>query len=176
MKLYVKDGKIFFDYEGEHSDVFSYNAFGFRLRADGLREFVPTGDLKDDFDQLSLAVITCESYNVNIDGAVVAHVNELKSEYDKYLAERKAELERQQVLEKMKAHWEYIQKFGCGKCNELRRWNDDHVCLCAGKVVEEKCIAETVGRGAAVKNGVFYPFAVAPYPCEGCKFEYKEEL
>ena len=176
MKLYLKDGKVMFDYEGEISDIFSFNACGFKLLPGGVREFVPTGDVNDDYDQLSLALLCCENDNVEIDKAVVDYVDVLKAGHEKFLAERLAERERQQAIEKAKKKWEHLNTYGCGMCSDLKRWNDDHICAYTKKVLEEKSISKTAGKAAAAFNGVFYACAIAPYPCEGCKFEFKEEL
>lgn len=176
MKLYEKDGKLFFDYEGTRSDLFTFGTYGFKHIGNGLRVFVPTSDAQDDITQLSLLLDVCKYEDITVTDGAKAAYEKMKQEAEelrqRLLKEREAERERQE----RKARWELIQKYGCKGCSELRRWNDDHVCAYTKKILDERNIAETRGMYAACAGGVYHPFAIAPYPCEGCKHEFKEEL
>lgn len=176
MKLYEKDGKLFFDYEGTRSDMFTFSTFGFKYLGDGLRVFEPTGDLDEDSDQLYLLLSRCEIEDIEVTDGVRKAYEELKQRADEAQAKRAEEWKAKREREERKARWALIQKHGCKGCDELRRWNDDHICAYTKKILEEKNIAKQCGMYAACAGGVYHPFAIAPYPCEGCKHEFKEEL
>ena len=169
MKLYVKDGKVMFDYEGEQSDMFTYDSFGFRYLGKGKREFTETGDPNDDWQQLSAAVQRCEYAPVDIDEEIYTFMAEYKRKRDEFIAECMARRKAEEEVRRRTEEWELRKRRGCRGCSELRCVGaDDYICRHTGAELD-------IENKPGYCGMVYVLFNYEPRPCEGCKYEVKEE-
>lgn len=170
MRLYIENGKAFFDYEGERSDIFSYSDFGFKYMGGGIREFIPTGDAEEDCNLFDLAYYNCTHDNVTIGEGVEQMMKTYINKAEEVRQARAEAYRKEQEAEKRRAKWQSVQRHGCLYCKNLKRWNDDYVCAYAKKVLDERNVPKYDC------NGVYHPFAPEPFPCEGCQYQCEEKI
>lgn len=168
MRVYAEGADIYFDYEGERSDIFSFSPFGFEYLGGGLRKFKPTGNITDDYNNLCLAFYNFKHDNVKISESVMEVLERYKTESDKAEAARAAEVAALRERQAKAAKWKLIQKHGCRGCAMLRQTSDDdYVCKATGEMLP-------IENKPQYYEGVYYLFNYEPFPCDGCAFKYEE--
>ena len=180
MRLYEKNGKLYFDYEGEYSDIFSFGDYGFKYLGRGLRVFEPPygdGDVApstQNSDLIQSAFKACREARVTITAKAEAYAAELKALGEKQrpelIAARNAEEERKRAEEERRRKaeaWELRKKCGCRGCKALCRDGDDYFCQHAGKYLDEENRPRSYG-------GTYYLFNFVPLPCEGCMHQFDD--
>lgn len=176
MKLYAKDNKLYFDYEGKQSELFSYDDFAFKYLGGGLREFVPSGNAEYDYYLLNLVEINCSHVGVKIcssaEEVISGYKTAAQAERQKRLAaeaERAKEEAARAERERKASRWQLIQKHGCQGCSKLSKvGDDDYICKHTGQSLEVK-------NNPCFYNGMYYLFNYVPCPCEGCLYKFEEE-
>lgn len=180
MKLYVKDGRLRFDYEYQsdikhlHENGGDYDFMG--MIASRRQYPFPHKDRwwkyphEDIYSQLKQHIEHCKKIGVNITPEAQAYIDDLKAkaEADKQKRERaEADLEALRETAKAKAKWSLIRKHGCKGCAMLRQTEDDYVCKHTGDILP-------IENKPQYYEGVYYLFNYEPFPCEGCKYKYEE--
>ena len=179
MKLYVKDGRLRFDYEFGQTDIFTDGDFDFTYVGKGQREYVPSHinykglryPYEMDWAVLSAYVELCKGKGVTITPEAQRYIDEFKIKAEADTARREsdeAERAARRLREEKAARWKLIQKHGCRGCAMLRQTEDDYVCKHTGDILP-------IENKPQYYEGVYYLFNYEPFPCEGCKYKYEEE-
>ena len=188
MKLYVKDGRLRFDYEFQSDIKHLYEnggAYDFMGMIASRRHYpFPHKDRwweyphEDIYSQLKRHIEHCKKIGVNITPEAQAYIDDLKAkaEADKLKRERaEADLEALRETAKAKAKWALIRKHGCKGCSNLKRCEDDYYCAATKELLEEKEVARQSGV-MPYYGGMCYPYLLAPYPSDTCPFKADGEL
>lgn len=180
MKLYVREGELFFDY----SDV-DVNA---RLDAAGnqSRHFLMETNCWDKTEMRQLVKMSYEPYSwaseyenarafENLLKKCVYTAKkfaliEISPEVSDFLtgaAQRCYELykieEEKEAQRRAKDKWQELCKYGCGRCPNKMRSGDDHICVATKEILHETNVPTSYGKVNYLFNYVAFPTENCPY-------------
>lgn len=181
MKLYIQDEELLFDYSDVDTQAqlnkatAEYQAF---LRESECRW---EGTLKHAVKRLSFrsrdeysALENAYEHRRLVGNAYCAalrlsliEISESVKPFLQQLEEKCAELK--QIEEAKRAErermerWKKVCKYGCDRCANKRRWEDDYICAASGDVLPEKNMPGNLGA-------TYMLFNFVPFPTENCPF------
>lgn len=122
----------------------------------------------------------CESDYITIDTALrLAKINGVKVsaeviEYRNKLEQRYRELqeiaEAEEKARKAREQWEHRKRFGCGYCENLRRYTDAYYCRKTGEDLETQRRPKFDGM-----TNTYYLFNREPFPSGNCPLKTDQE-
>lgn len=182
MKLYMKDGRLRFDYEFEQSNIFTDNDFDFTYLGKGIREYIPfhVGDksciypYEEDWAVLGTCVRICRDKGVTITPEAQAYIDEFRAKAEADIERHEEDKARQKALlesAKAKQEWQRRCKNGCRGCAYLRYDTDMPWCKASHHILEEKNIADMKKADSYDNDGVFHILNFEPFPDDGCPFK-----
>ena len=181
MKLYMKDGRLRFDYEYQSDIKRLYENGGdydFMNMISSRRQYPFPHKTRwweypheDIYSQLERHIEHCKKIGVTITSEAQAYIDDLKAKAEADTARREADEARQKALyesAKAKREWQRRCTNGCRGCANLRYDAGMPWCKATHHILEDKNIADMKKADSYDDEGVFHLFNFEPFPDEGC--------
>ena len=179
MKLYIKDDEVLFDYSDVDTQAkLDKGAIVYRhfIRESGcewestLRPklkrmvFEHCSSNEPYIDASRRSLLAHRAYYTAVWLSIIEISDDFKPFLDR-LDARCEEFQREMIAKEKererKRHWQWVCNHGCGQCSNLRRWNDDYVCMASRDFLPEKNVPGNA-------YGQHLLFNYVPFPTENC--------
>ena len=189
MRLYEKNGKLYFDYENAEENIFENEDYYFFYKGRGIREydrwFVKFGvdyPYEADWKKLGEFVELCEAKGVTITPSAQKYIAEFKAKAEAEKAEHEAYMVAQRALVRSasaKKEWASKQKNGCSSypcCPNLYYDLDVPKCRCGGNPAEKNIATNPKYRHACFHGEVNNIFVFKAFPGDTCPLRTDEPM
>lgn len=195
MKLYEKNGKLYFDYEHAEKDIFKrqnyhFNSdYGFEYKGKGIREFSTYGiDVgwayahEQLWETLNAALELFNANGVILTPSAQKYIAEFKAKAEAEKAEHEAYKAKQRALIKSasaKAEWAKKQKNGCSAypcCPNLFYDLDAPKCKCGGNPIDKRIGTDPKNIYSCFYDGVHNLFVSKAFPGDTCPLRTDEPM
>lgn len=189
MRLYEKNGKLYFDYENAEENIFEDEDYFFFYKGRGIREYVPwfsqfNVDYPHEADWVKLGEFAelCKAKGVTITPSAQKYIAEFRAKAEAEKAEHDAHKAAQRALIKRasaKKEWASKQKNGCSAypcCPNLYYEGDVPKCKCDGNPAEKNVGTDPKYMYACFNDGLSTLFAFKAFPGNTCPLRTDEPM